>query len=117
LAVVTMRIHIFFLRGVGGPVGEMVRVMEVTEGGQFQRRARAASGDEIGQLAEHLNRMLDRIANFNTELARRMEDATRELARRHEELKRINEELFETQKNLARSERLAEIGRASGRER
>jgi len=110
LAVVTMVIHIFFLRRVRGPVREMVRVMEVTEGGQFQRRARAASGDEIGQLAEHLNRMLDRIANFNTELARRVEDATRELARRNEELKRINEELFETQKNLARSERLAVAG-------
>ena len=32
------------------------------------------------------------------------------LARRNEELRRINKELFETQKNLARSERLAVAG-------
>jgi signal transduction histidine kinase len=39
-----------------------------------------------------------------------VEEATAELARRNEELKRIYEELFETQKNLARSERLAVAG-------
>jgi signal transduction histidine kinase len=54
--------------------------------------------------------MLGRIENFNTELARKVEEATSELAQRNEELKRINEELFETQKNLARSERLAVAG-------
>jgi signal transduction histidine kinase len=61
-------------------------------------------------LAERLNRMLARIENFNAELAQKVQDATAELARRNEELKRINEELFETQKTLARSERLAIAG-------
>jgi signal transduction histidine kinase len=69
-----------------------------------------ASQDEIGQLAEHLNRMLSRIENFNTELGRKIEEATSELARRNKELRQIYEELFETQKNLARSERLAVAG-------
>src|SRR5207302_1774434 len=57
-----------------------------------------------------LNLMLARIENFSSELARKVEEATRELALRNEELKRINQELFETQKNLARSERLAVAG-------
>jgi signal transduction histidine kinase len=61
-------------------------------------------------LAAHLNRMLRRIENFSNELGRKVEEATVELARRNEELRRINEELFETQKNLARSERLAVAG-------
>ncbi|HLW79372.1 MAG TPA: ATP-binding protein [Terriglobia bacterium] len=110
LAVVIMVIHLFFLRRVRSPIREMIRVMEATEGGQLHPRARVAGGDEIGQLAEHLNLMLDRIENFSSELAHKVEEATSELALRNEELKSINEELFETQKNLARSERLAVAG-------
>ena len=103
-------IHVFFLRSIRGPVKEMIRVMDSAEGKSLQARARVRSQDEIGQLAERLNRMLARIENFNTELGQKVQDATAELAHRNEELKRINEELFETQKTLARSERLAIAG-------
>jgi signal transduction histidine kinase len=110
LAVVVLVIHVFFLKRVRAPMKEMIRVMEGAESGQLDVRARVASEDEIGQLAEHLNRMLTRIENFNTELGRKVEEATAELARRNEELGKINEELFETQRTLARSERLAVAG-------
>jgi len=110
LAVVILVIHVLLLKWVRRPVKEMVRVMEAAEGGELQVRARVSSRDEIGQLAAHLNRMLTEIENFNAELGRRVQDATGELGRRNEELKHINEELFETQKNLARSERLAIAG-------
>ncbi|MEJ2008123.1 MAG: ATP-binding protein, partial [Acidobacteriota bacterium] len=103
-------IHIFFLKSIRGPVKEMIRVMDSAEGESLQVRARVRSHDEIGQLAERLNRMLARIENFNAELGRKVQDATAELASRNEDLKRINEELFETQKTLARSERLAIAG-------
>ncbi len=110
LIVVALVIHLFFLRNVRRPVKEMIRVMESAEQGQLDARAGLPSHDETGQLAEHLNRMLARIENFNAELAAKVEEATREVADRNEELKRINEELFETQKKLARSERLAVAG-------
>src|SRR3989454_10137198 len=110
LAVVILVINAFFVRRVRGPVKEMIRVMEATEGGQLHLRAEVTGNDEIGQLAMHLNRMLSRIENFNTELERKVMEATAELARRNEELRQINEELFETQKTLARSERLAVAG-------
>ncbi|HUX10214.1 MAG TPA: ATP-binding protein [Terriglobia bacterium] len=103
-------IHIFLLRSVRGPVKEMIRVMDSAEGKSLEARARVRSHDEIGQLAERLNRMLARIENFNIELGQKVQDATVELASRNEELKRINEELFETQKTLAHSERLAIAG-------
>lgn len=108
--VVVLVIHFFFLRAVRRPVTEMIRVMESAEGGQLNVRARLQSWDEIGLLAAHLNRMLRRIENFSNELGRKVEEATGELARRNEELRGINKELFETQKNLARSERLAVAG-------
>ncbi len=110
LLAVFVAVHIFFLRSVRAPMKEMVRVMESAEGGQLDVRAGVENSDETGQLAAHLNRMLARIENFNTELARKVEEATHELALRNEELRRINEELFETQKKLARSERLAVAG-------
>ncbi len=110
LAVLILVIHVFFLRSVRAPMQEMVRVMEGAESGQLDIRAHVSNTDETGQLAMHLNRMLGRIENFNTELARKVEEATSEVAQRNEELRRINEELFETQKNLARSERLAVAG-------
>ena len=103
-------IHIFFLKSIRGPVKEMIRVMDSAEGESLKVRARVRTHDEIGQLAKRLNRMLARIENFNTELGRKVRDATAELADRNEELKHINEELFETQKTLARSERLAIAG-------
>ena len=110
LVIVVLVIHFFFLRSVRRPVKEMIRVMESAEQGQLDTRAELTSHDETGQLAEHLNRMLERLRNFNAELELKVEEATHEAAARNLELKRINEELFETQKKLARSERLAVAG-------
>jgi signal transduction histidine kinase len=110
LVVVILAVHIFFLRAVRAPVKDMVHVMEGAEKGQLHLRASLRSMDEIGMLAAHLNRMLRRIENFNTELERKVQESTAGLAEANEELRRINEELFETQKKLARSERLAVAG-------
>ena len=110
LAFLILVIHIFFLRSIRGPVRELIRVIDSAEGESLHARAPVRSQDEIGQLAERLNRMLARIENFNAELGRKIHDATAELASRNEELKQINEELFETQKTLGRSERLAVAG-------
>lgn len=110
LAFLILVIHIFFLRSIRKPVKEMIRVIDSAEGKSLQARARVRSQDEIGQLAERLNRMLARIESFSAELGQKVQDATAELASRNEDLRRINEELFETQKTLARSERLAIAG-------
>jgi two-component system NtrC family sensor kinase len=110
LLAMMLAIHVFFLYNVRGPVKEMVWVMEAAEGGALDKRASVRSDDEIGQLAGHLNAMLGRLGNFSSELERKVREATGELGRRNEELVRINEELFDTQKNLARSERLAVAG-------
>jgi len=110
LVVVILAVHIFLLRTVRTPVKDMIRVMEGAEKGQLHVRASLRSMDEIGMLAAHLNRMLRRIENFNTELEHKVQESTAGLAEANEELRRINEELFETQKKLARSERLAVAG-------
>lgn len=110
LIVVMLVVQFFFVRSVQRPVREMIETMQTVESGQLGVRARVKNRDEIGLLAAHLNRMLVRIQNFNSELGRKVTEATSELEKSNEELRRINEELFETQKILARSERLAVAG-------
>ena len=92
LIAIVVAIHFFFQKNVGIPITEMIQVMEAAEGGQLDVRAHVPPSDELGQLGDHLNRMLGRLENFNNEL------------------NRINEELFETQRTLARSQRLAVAG-------
>jgi signal transduction histidine kinase len=113
LVVVMLVVHIFFLKAVRAPVKDMIHVMEAAEKGQLHVRASLRSLDEIGMLAAHLNRMLRRIENFNTELEGKVQESTTGLAEANEELRRINEELFETQKSLAHSERLAIAGQVA----
>ena len=110
LIAIVVAIHLFFRKNVRTPITEMIQVMEAAEGGQLEVRARVPSSDELGQLGDHLNRMLSRLENFNNELNRKVEEATSELERRNDQLSRINEELFETQRTLARSQRLAVAG-------
>ena len=110
LIAIVVAIHLFFRKNVRTPITEMIQVMEAAEGGQLDVRAHVPPSDELGQLGDHLNRMLGRLENFNNELNRKVEEATSELERRNEQLNRINEELFETQRTLARSQRLAVAG-------
>jgi signal transduction histidine kinase len=70
--------------------------------------------DESGRLAAHFNQMLQRLSRASEEQETRVRQATAELARRYEELRRLNELLFQTQRRLRHSERLAVMGRTVG---
>jgi len=81
----------------------------------------------LGELGRHFNHMLktiretheqniqllSQVNQFNDELTRKIEAATSELARNYEELKRLNEALFESQRQLSQSEKLAALGEVS----
>ena len=66
-------------------------------------RAPGNRGDEVGQVARGLNRMLDRVAAFQAELARRVAEATAKL-------RTTNERLYAVQQQLGWNERLAAAG-------
>ncbi|TXH48245.1 MAG: HAMP domain-containing protein [Burkholderiaceae bacterium] len=91
-------------RTVFRPVEQMARTMREVEGGAAQARVGpVASGDEIGQLAGHLDQLLDVIdektralQRWNAELDAKVQERTREL------------EAAQTQ--LVRSEKLATVG-------
>ena len=101
--------------------------MSRAEKGDLEAEARVRSRDELGELAEDFNRMLKtirethdqnvqllaRVNQFNEELTRKVEAATSELARRNEELRLLNEALFESQRQLSQSEKLAALGQVT----
>ena len=84
-------------RDVFAPLERMAQTMRRAEAGQRDARVGAASSsDEIGQLAGHLDRLLDTVDAHTRELDAKVEQRTRELA--------------EAQQQLVRSEKLAAIG-------
>jgi two-component system NtrC family sensor kinase len=118
----------YFSKLVGKPIHHMVEAMSRAEKGDLEAEARIQSRDELGELAGDFNRMLKtireaheenvrllaRVNQFNEELTARVEAATSELAKRNEELRLLNEALFESQRQLSQSEKLAALGQVTG---
>lgn len=93
----------FMNRALAAPLGRILRVMGRAEGGDLGARAPEDRKDEVGQVARGLNRMLDRVASFQAELARRVTEATAQL-------RTTNERLYAAQQQVGRNERLAAAG-------
>jgi len=101
--------------------------MSRAEKGNLEAEVHLQSEDELGKLGENFNRMLKTIREtheqnvqlltqvnqFNEELTRKIGAATSELAKRNEELRLLNEALFESQRELSQSEKLAAVGQVS----
>ena len=112
---------------VGNPIQKLVEAMSRAEKGDLEAEAHIQSGDELGKLGRNFNRMLKTIREtheqnvhllkqvnqFNEELTRKIEAATSELAKRNKELELLNEALFESQRQLSQSEKLAALGQVT----
>ena len=55
-------------RGISRPLGQLVRVANAVAKGDYSARAAATDADEVGRLANHLNRMLDALEDADTSL-------------------------------------------------
>lgn len=109
VAVLILMLTLFFSRAVNRPIQRLVRAMSEAEAGKLTVEV-PVGRDELGLLADHFNRMLSRLNQFNDELTRRVETATRELAQRNEELRLANESLFQAQRQLVQAEKLSALG-------
>ncbi len=127
ILVLLITLTILFGKLVGDPIQRLVEAMSRAESGDLEAEAHIQSGDELGKLGKDFNRMLKTIREthqqniellkqvnqFNEELTRRIEAATSELAKRNEELRLLNEALFESQRQLSQSEKLAAVGQVT----
>jgi signal transduction histidine kinase len=103
----------YLRRTISQPVQRLVHAMAQAEAGNLQSQVQVQSWDELGRLALQFNQMLGKIRNFNLELQSRIQQATVELNWRYEELMGVNRRLYETQLQLAHSERLAAAGQVA----
>ncbi len=127
ILIILVTLTLLFRKLVGNPIQILVNAMAQAEKGDLDAEARLQSRDELGKLARNFNQMLRRIREtheqnvhllsqvnqFNEELTQKIEAATSELARRNEELKLLNEALFESQRQLGRSEKLSALGQVT----
>ena len=91
-------------RGIFRPIEQMAQTMQRVEGGEMGARVGAvASHDEIGQLAGHLDHLLDVIAEKTRALERWNAELDAKVAERTRALEAA-------QQQLVRSEKLAAVG-------
>ncbi len=127
ILVILITLTVFFGKLVGNPIQRLVEAMSRAEKGDLETEAHIQSEDELGKLGRNFNRMLRtiretheqniqllrQVSQFNEELTRKIEAATSELAKRNEELRLLNEALFESQRQLSQSEKLAAVGQVT----
>ena len=127
IIVILVTITLLFGKLVGTPIKKIVEAMSRAEKGDLEAKSNVRSRDELGEVGRHFNRMLktireahkqniqllSQVSRFNEELTKKIEDATSELARRNEELRVLNEALFESQRQLGQSEKLAAVGQVA----
>lgn len=91
-------------RGIFGPIEQMAQTMQRVESGEMDSRVgHVRSNDEIGQLAGHLDHLLDAIADKTRALERWNAELDAKVAERTRELQAA-------QQQLLRSEKLAAVG-------
>lgn len=127
VVILILSLAVFFRRSILRPISTLITAMKEAEAGNLAQEVSLAHRDEIGMMAESFNRMLKRIREsaeenlrlldtinrFNEDLKVRVDQATRELAVRNEELIRSNDLLFEIQRKLSHSEKLATVGQVA----
>jgi len=125
--VIFIILTLLFRKLVGDPIQKLVEAMSRAEKGDLEAETHFRSQDELGELGRHFNRMLKtiretheqnvqllaKVNQFNEELSRKVEAATSELAARNEELRLLNEALFESQRQVSQSEKLAAVGQVT----
>jgi len=127
ILVILITLTLLFRKLVGDPIQRLVDAMSRAEKGDLRAEAHIQGEDELGRLGRNFNRMLrtirethdqnvqllSQVNQFNDELTRKIEAATSELAKRNEELRLLNEALFESQRQLGQSEKLAAVGQVT----
>jgi signal transduction histidine kinase len=121
---IILGLALFTERSINRPIRTLLDTMAAVERGDLSATPRLTRRDEMGRLGgglaamltrireshEENTRLVEQINRFNQDLQQRVTEATQELAKRNEALRRASELLFDLQRELGRSKRLATMG-------
>lgn len=111
--VLLMSVPVFLkmAKGIFAPLEAMIQTMRnVTRGNLSDRIADLKRPDEIGQVAGHLNNLLDQVQDRDRKLRLWADELNQRVEERTAELHAANDKLEQTYKQLVMSEKLASIG-------
>lgn len=98
-------------RGIFAPLERMTQTMKRVEDGNLDARiGKVGSQDEIGQVALHLDTLLDQVQERDRDLRAWADELNSRVDKRTEELRDANRKLEATFQQLVMSEKLASIG-------
>ena len=112
--IVTLLSVPLFLRWAGSifrPLERMAETIDTVEAGDLDARTDIPDrGDEISQVASHLDDLLDRLKERDRQLREWNDELNTRVAERTAELEEVNRQLESATKQLVMSEKLAAIG-------
>jgi PAS domain S-box-containing protein len=88
-------------RAVIRPIGDLIRAIEIAEGGDLSATANIRTGDELEELGEKFNKMLRAIELANEKLRRFNEELERKVAEANADLIEANDRLKESLREVA----------------
>lgn len=111
IVLLTVPFFLWIARGVFSPLEQMIETMSSVEDGQLDSRIGIIkSRDEIGQVAHHLNTLLDQVQERDQKLRDWANTLNEKVDKRTNELHDANEKLEQTYKQLVVKGKLASIG-------
>jgi two-component system, NtrC family, sensor kinase len=110
IIVLTLLVDLLARRLVHRPIAAIRETMERAGAGEIGVRAPIDRPDEMGAVAEGLNRMLESIEHFHADLRARIDEATAGLRERNAELVESYQRVLTLREALARTEQMAALG-------
>lgn len=111
ITIISIPVFLRWARGIFKPLERMTQtISRVDDGNLGARTGLAPTGDEIGQVAVHLDGLLERLQQREGELRAWNEELNGRVGERTRELELANLRLEATTKQLVMSEKLATIG-------
>jgi two-component system NtrC family sensor kinase len=108
---VSIPFFLWIARGIFSPLEAMTQTIKRVEAGDLDARiAISKSNDEIGDVARHLDGLLELVQSRDGELRKAAEQLNHRVDERTQALQHANERLEATFKQLVTSEKLAAIG-------
>ena len=111
LLLLSAPLFLWLAKGIFAPLERMTQTMKRVESGDLSaRNGDVGSKDEIGQVAQHLDSLLNQVQDRDRALRAWAEELNTRVEDRTAELRDANLKLEETYKQLVMSEKLASIG-------